>query len=246
MNYDTTKYDTTKYDTTEHAAIEHAAIKYLPPEEIEKRSFEIITEELIKRGLNIPKEEELITKRVIHTSADFDYAETLCYSQGAVKILKELIKNGADIVTDTNMALAGINKKALAKFGGKAHCFMADEDISILAKQRNVTRAAVSMEKAAAIEKPVVFAVGNAPTALIRLYEMMKAPFRETSMPGGRYQQKRNWKPAFIIGVPVGFVNVEAAKELILESDIPYIINRGRKGGSNIAAAICNAVLYQL
>ena len=211
--------------------MEHSKIEYLPPEEIEKRSFEIITEELLMRNISIPKEEELITKRVIHTSADFDYAETLCYSKGAVEILKKLIKNGADIVTDTNMALAGINKRALAKFGGEAHCFMADEDTRLLAKQRNVTRAAVSMEKAAAIEKPVVFAIGNAPTALIKLYEMM---------------EKLDWKPAFIIGVPVGFVNVEAAKELILKTNIPYIINRGRKGGSNIAAAICNAVLYQL
>ena len=211
--------------------MEHSKIEYLLPEEIEKRSFEIITEELLKRNIRLPKEEELITKRVIHTSADFDYAETLCYSRGAVEILKELIKNGADIVTDTNMALAGINKKALAKFGGEAHCFMADEDTRLLAKQRNVTRAAVSMEKAAKIEKPVVFAIGNAPTALIKLYEMM---------------ENLDWKPVFIIGVPVGFVNVEAAKELILKTNIPYIINRGRKGGSNIAAAICNAVLYQV
>ena len=210
--------------------MEHSKIEYLPPEEIEKRSFEIIAEELLKRNISIPKEEELITKRVIHTSADFDYAETLCYSKGAVEVLKKLIKNGADIVTDTNMALAGINKRALAKFGGEAHCFMADEDTRLLAKQRNVTRAVVSMEKAAAIEKPVVFAIGNAPTALIKLYEMM---------------EKLDWKPAFIIGVPVRFVNVEAAKELILKTNIPYIINRGRKGGSNIAAAICNAVLYQ-
>lgn len=211
--------------------MEHSKIECLPPKEIEKRSFEIITEELLKRNISLPKEEELITKRVIHTSADFDYAKTLCYSEGAVAILKDLIKNGADIVTDTNMALAGINKKALAKHGGEAHCFMADEKIAILAKQRNVTRAAVSMEKAAVIEKPVVFAIGNAPTALIKLYEMMV---------------KTSWKPAFIIGVPVGFVNVEAAKELILKTNIPYIINRGRKGGSNIAAAICNAVLYQV
>lgn len=210
--------------------MEHFKIEYLPPEEIEKKSFEIITEELIKRGIHLPEEEELITKRAIHTSADFDYAKTLFYSKGAVEILKELIKNGADIVTDTNMALAGINKKALAKFGGKAHCFMADEDIMLLAKQRNVTRAAVSMEKAAAIKKTVVFAIGNAPTALIKLYEMV---------------EETDWKPAFIIGVPVGFVNVEAAKELILKTHIPCIINRGRKGGSNIAAAICNAVLYQ-
>ena len=211
--------------------MEHSKIEYLLPEEIEKRSFEIISEELSQRGIKLPPEEEMIMKRVIHTSADFDYAKTLCYSNGAVEILKELIKNGADIVTDTNMALAGINKKTLAKYGGKAHCFMADEDVALLAKQRNITRAAVSMEKAAGIQKPVIFAIGNAPTALLKLYEMLEA------------DRKRNWRPAFIIGVPVGFVNVEAAKQLILETDVPYIINKGQKGGSSIAAAICNAVL---
>ena len=210
---------------------EQHKIEYLLPEEIEKRSFEIISEELVQRGIQIPAEEEFITKRVIHTSADFDYVQTLCFSNGAVTIMKDLIRKGADIVTDTNMALSGINKRALSKFGGMAHCFMADEEVALLAKQRNMTRAAVSMEKASAIEKPVIFAIGNAPTALVKLYEL----FRETGD-----------KPAFVIGAPVGFVNVEAAKELILGTDIPYIINRGRKGGSNIAAAICNAVIYQL
>lgn len=206
-------------------------IEYVLPEEIERRSFEIISEELSQRRIELPNEEELIVKRVIHTSADFDYAKTLCFSKGAVEILQNLIKEGADIVTDTNMALAGINKKALAEFGGQARCFMADEEVSFLAKDRRMTRAAVSMEKAAEIEKPVIFAIGNAPTALIRLYEMSR---------------ERDWQPAFVIGVPVGFVNVEAAKELILDTQIPYIINRGRKGGSGIAAAICNAVLYQM
>ena len=206
-------------------------IERLLPEEIEKRSFEIITEELKKRGISLPKEQEMITKRVIHTSADFDYVHTLTYSKDAVSIAKELLKNGADIVTDTNMALAGINKKALAKLGGQAHCFMADEDVARIAKERGVTRAVVSMEKARSIEKPVIFAVGNAPTALIQLYEMM---------------QESDWHPAFVIGVPVGFVNVEVAKELNMETDVPYIINVGRKGGSNVAAAICNALLYEL
>lgn len=206
-------------------------IEYVLPEEIERRSFEIIGEELRQKNIRIPKEEEHIVKRVIHTSADFDYAKTLCFSNGAVQKIEELIKNGADIVTDTNMALAGINKKALAEFGGRAWCFMADEDVALSAKSRKMTRAAVSMEKAAGMDKPVIFAVGNAPTALIKLYEMSKG---------------KNWSPAFVIGVPVGFVNVEAAKELILDTQIPYIINRGRKGGSNIAAAICNAVLYRL
>lgn len=206
-------------------------IEHLLPEEIEKRSFEMIAEELKKRRISLPAEQEMITKRVIHTSADFDYANTMIYSKEAVPIAKELLKNGADIVTDTNMALAGINKKALAKLGGQAHCFMADEDVARIAKERGVTRAVVSMEKARNIEKPVIFAIGNAPTALIRLYEMMQ---------GGK------WCPAFVIGVPVGFVNVEVAKELLMETEVPYIVNKGRKGGSNVAAAICNALLYEL
>ena len=206
-------------------------IEYLPPKEIEKRSFEIIGLELKEKGILLPEEEEAITKRVIHASADFEFAKTLRFSQGAVEVAKRLLVGGADIVTDTNMALAGINKKKLAEFGGEAHCFMADEDVADLAKQRNTTRAAVSMEKAAQIKKPVIFAIGNAPTALIQIYELM---------------QSSDWKPAFVIGVPVGFVNVEAAKELILESGVPYIVNVGRKGGSSIAAAICNALLYDL
>ena len=201
------------------------------PSEIEKRSFEIITEELTQSGIVLDPEKAPVIKRCIHTSADFDYAKTMTYSDHAVGIAKKLIQNGADIVTDTNMALAGVNKKELAKYGGKAHCFMAEEEVAKIAKERGVTRAAVSMEKAAQIEKPVLFAIGNAPTALIELYEMMQS---------GKY------RPAFIIGVPVGFVNVEAAKDLILKTDVPYIINRGRKGGSNIAAAICNALLYEL
>lgn len=206
-------------------------IEHVLPEDIEHRSFEIISEELRNRGITLPKETEMVTKRVIHTSADFEYAQTMTYSPNAVAIAKELIQNGADIVTDTNMALAGINKRTLARHGGEAHCFMADEDVARIAKERKVTRATVSMEKAAGIQKPVIFAVGNAPTALIQLYEMI---------------QSGTFKPAFIIGVPVGFVNVEVAKELILQTDIPYIVNRGRKGGSNVAAAICNAILYEL
>lgn len=206
-------------------------IEQLLPEEIERRSFEIISEELERRGITLLPEQEMITKRVIHTSADFDYADTLMYSEDAVRTIKQLILHGADIVTDTNMALAGINKKVLAEFGGTAHCFMAEEEVARVAKERKTTRAAVSMEKAAKLKKPVIVAVGNAPTALLQLYEMI---------------QKKVWQPAFLIGVPVGFVNVEIAKELILETDVPYIVNRGRKGGSNIAAAICNAVLYEL
>lgn len=206
-----------------------AGIEYVLPGEIEKRSFEIITQELREQNMILRREEEMVVKRVIHTSADFSYARTMVFSEGAVGLAKDLIQKGADIVTDTNMALAGINKSVLARYGGTAHCFMAEEETAALAKERNTTRAAVSMERAAQMKKPVIFVVGNAPTALIQLHEMIE---------GGRY------RPAFIIGVPVGFVNVEAAKELILKTDVPHIINRGRKGGSNVAAAICNAILY--
>lgn len=206
-------------------------IEHLLPEQIEQRSFEIIDGELKKRGIVLPKEQEMITKRVIHTTADFEYTDTLTFSEGAVGIARELLKKGADIVTDTNMVLSGINKRSLAGLGGEVHCYMADETIAKLARERGTTRAAVSMEIAAKIQKPVIFAVGNAPTALIQIYEMM---------------QGSDWRPAFVIGVPVGFVNVEAAKELILQTDVPFIINRGRKGGSNVAAAICNALIYEL
>lgn len=206
-------------------------IEHLLPEQIEQRSFEIIDGELKKRGIVLPKEQEMITKRVIHTTADFEYTDTLTFSKGAVGIARELLKKGADIVTDTNMALSGISKRSLAGLGGEVHCYMADETVAKLARERGTTRAAVSMEIAAKIQKPVIFAVGNAPTALIQIYEMM---------------QGSDWRPAFVIGVPVGFVNVEAAKELILQTDVPFIINRGRKGGSNVAAAICNALIYEL
>lgn len=206
-------------------------IEHLLPEQIEQRSFEIIDGELMKRGIVLPKEQEMITKRVIHTTADFEYTDTLTFSEGAVGMVRELLKKGADIVTDTNMALSGINKRSLTGLGGEVHCYMADETVAKLARERGTTRAAVSMEIAAKIQKPVIFAVGNAPTALIQIYEMM---------------QGSDWRPAFVIGVPVGFVNVEAAKELILQTDVPFIINRGRKGGSNVAAAICNALIYEL
>ena len=210
-------------------------IEVVKPNEIEKRSFAIITEELQERGLSVPEREAPVTKRVIHTSADFEYAETMTYSENAIDIMQDLIRQGAHIVTDTNMAKSGISKTTLAKFGGEVHCFIADPDVAAAAKERGITRAAVCMEKAAKMSqdtgKPIIFAIGNAPTALIRLREMY---------------DEGSFKPAFIVGVPVGFVNVVAAKELIIGTDIPYIIDRGRKGGSNIAAAICNAVMYDL
>ena len=220
-----------KTGATAQLAHKTGAVEFVLPGDIEGRSFAIITKELAERGIVIPEEQEPVTKRVIHTSADFGYADTLTFSENAVAVAKSLIRNGADIVTDTNMALSGINKKVLETYGGMAHCFMADEEVAKEAKERRVTRAVISMEHAAKLDKPVVFAVGNAPTALIRLYELIS---------DGIY------RPAFIIGVPVGFVNVEVAKEMILHTDVPCIVNRGRKGGSNVAAAICNALLYEV
>lgn len=204
-------------------------IQLVKPEEIEARSMAIIEQEL---PLDRWSEEELlVVKRCIHTSADFDYVDNLCFSPNAVKKGLEALAQGAAIVTDTNMAAAGINKAALARTGGSVKCFMADPDVAEEAKSRGVTRATVCMERGAALPGPVIFAVGNAPTALIRLHELI----REGVM-----------TPALIIGVPVGFVNVVESKELILRTAIPYIVAKGRKGGSNIAAAICNAMLYQL
>lgn len=204
-------------------------IERLGPMEIERRSFEIISQEADGRILE--DERAMIIKRVIHTSADFDYIDNLCFSQGAVKKAHEALKNGAWIVTDTTMALSGINKKSLHLAGGEAHCFIGDEDVAIEAKRLGVTRASVCVDKAASLKRPVIYAVGNAPTALIRLYELI---------------QSGEFRPELIIGVPVGFVNVVQSKELIMQTDIPYIVARGRKGGSNVAAAICNALLYQL
>ena len=204
-------------------------LENVKPQEIEKKSFEIITQELGDTPL-IPGT-EMIVKRCIHTSADFDYAENLCFSEGAVEKAREAIRNGVSIVTDTQMAKAGINKKTLARYGGQVHCFMSDEDVAQTAKANGTTRATACIDKAAAMGEDFIFAIGNAPTALVRLYELI---------------QEGKINPALIIGVPVGFVNVVQSKELIMETDVPYIVARGRKGGSNIAACICNALLYMI
>ena len=204
-------------------------LENVKPRDIESRSFQIITEELGDKQL-IPGT-ELIVKRCIHTSADFDYADNLAFSEDVVNKAIEAIKNGACIVTDTQMAKSGINKKALARYGGEVYCFMSDEDVAKEAKEKGSTRATVCMDKAAAMDKPLIFAIGNAPTALIRLYELIT---------------EGKLKPELIIGVPVGFVNVVQSKELIMETDAPYIVAKGRKGGSNIAACIVNALLYMI
>lgn len=199
------------------------------PGEIEKRSFEMITEEL--GDISLDTKLAPIIKRVIHTTADFDYLNNLCFSDSVVDILQDALREGACIVTDTQMAKAGINKKRLAQCGGEVYCFMSDEDVADIAKKQGSTRAMASMDKASRIDKKIIFAIGNAPTALIRLYELM---------------EEGKIAPVGIIGVPVGFVNVVEAKELIMDTSVPYIVAKGRKGGSNVAAAIVNALLYSM
>ncbi len=199
------------------------------PREIETRSFEIIGQELTTK---LDPEQELIIKRCIHTSADFEYADSLKFSEHAVLKGMEAIQKGAVIVTDTQMAKSGINKRVLARYGSEVLCFMSDEDVAEQAKNNGTTRATACIDKAAKLNRPIIFAIGNAPTALVRIYELI---------------QEGTLKPELIIGVPVGFVNVVQSKELILSlTDIPYIVAAGRKGGSNIAACIVNALLYKI
>ena len=200
-------------------------LEYVLPEDIERHSFQIIESEL--GGRNIPDDIKPVVMRVIHTTADFDYLDNLCFSENAIQTAEKLLKSGAVIVT--NMAKSGVNKAALKKLGCEVMCFMSDEDVAAEAKLNGTTRAAASVNKAAKLGKPIIYAVGNAPTALVRLSETIG---------------DKSFVPALVIGVPVGFVNVVQSKELIMASGIPYIVAKGRKGGSNVAAAICNALLY--
>ena len=202
--------------------------EFLKPMEIEKRSFEIISSELGDTDLN--EQELLVLKRVIHTTADFDYKNNLVFKNNPVEKGIEALKNGCVIVTDTNMALAGINKPSLKKGGNSAVCYIGDEDVALAAKEKGVTRAQTAVEKAARLNEPVIFAIGNAPTALIKIDELIN---------------KGELNPILIIACPVGFVNVVESKELILKHNIPSITALGRKGGSNVAASIINAMLYQ-
>lgn len=203
-------------------------LEHVLPSEIEKRSFEIIGEELRAQGIVLDPEKDPVIRRVIHTTADFEYAHTLEFSEGVMEKAKQSIREGACIVTDTRMAWSGVSKKLLESYGGEAFCFMSDEDVALQAKAQGTTRAVACMDKAAGLNRPLILAIGNAPTALIRLSELIEA---------GKIA------PRLIIGVPVGFVNVVPAKEMIMQSGVPYIVARGRKGGSNVAAAICNALL---
>ncbi|WP_459129223.1 precorrin-8X methylmutase [Guggenheimella bovis] len=198
------------------------------PMDIEKKSFEIISKEL-----DTPIDESLapIIKRVIHTTADFEYASTLSFSKGVLERALDALKKGATIVTDTTMCLSGINKEALSVLNGQAVCYIGDNDIKEAALKNASTRAIESMKKSASINGPVIYAIGNAPTALIEIDNLVRSG---------------TLKPELIIGVPVGFVNVVYSKELIMELDVPFIVNRGRKGGSNVAASIVNALMYMI
>ena len=207
-------------------------VTYTTPSGIEAESMRIIGAELKDRGLTLEPGTEAVVKRVIHTTADFDYAVNLRFTEGAVERAVAAFQAGASIVTDTNMAKAGVSKAALGKLGGQVHCFMADPEVAQAAKTQGTTRAAVCMEKAAREHPGAVLAVGNAPTALLKLCELMEAGLR----------------PALVVGAPVGFVNVVESKERVLavcgKYGVPCIAAMGRKGGSNVAAAICNALLY--
>lgn len=219
--------------------MERIRLEQVRPEEIERRSFEIIRQELNEMHKEIREKEAPLVIRAIHTTADFDYADNLKFSPDAIECGLLALKQGAVIVTDTNMAKAGINKKRLGLLGGEVFCFMADEDVARASREGNTTRASASMDKAAALfgqgreeKRPLIIAVGNAPTALVRLAELI---------------EEEKISPALIIGAPVGFVNVVQSKECIMaQHKVPYIVAAGRKGGSNVAAALCNALLYQL
>lgn len=198
------------------------------PMGIEERSFEIIGEEMGPHSFS--DEELMIVKRTIHTTADFEYKDLVEISKDAIKTAKELFKKGATIYTDTNMALNGINKRALTKTNSKVICYVNEEVVHKEAKEKGITRSMAAVEKACN-DNVDIFVFGNAPTALFRLKELIK-------------EGKAN--PKLIIAVPVGFVGAAESKENMDELNIPYIRVRGRKGGSTVAAAIVNALMYMV
>ena len=206
--------------------------RHVLPADIERTSMRIITDELEQSGIRIPEEHRAVVQRVIHTTADFDYAKTLYFTDHAVKRGMSALQNGTPIVTDTNMTRAGISKAALNRFGGTVSCYMAEPVIAELAKKEGTTRAVASMTYAAERHPNAVFAVGNAPTALFRLCELMENGLR----------------PSLVIAVPVGFVNVTESKLELVKTCEQYGVSAisamGRKGGSTVAAAVCNALLY--
>lgn len=199
----------------------------MKPEEIELESFRIIDDEAGDHGW--PREEWQIVRRAIHTSADFEYAQAMVMSDDVIEKAVAALKSGAGIVTDTNMALSGISKARLTPLGCSVSCHVADPDVAVQAKVEGVTRSITAMRKAIANPDNRIFVIGNAPTALFELLRLV-----ETGVA----------KPALIIGLPVGFVGAEESKNALASDthDIPFITNIGRKGGSNVAAAVVNAL----
>ena len=199
----------------------------MKPEEIEAESFRIIDKEAGDHGW--PEAEWQVVRRSIHTSADFEYAGSMVFSDGVVEKAVAAIKSGCGIVTDTNMALSGISKERLAPFGCRAICHVADPDVAESARRTGVTRSIAAMRKAVVSPDNRIFVIGNAPTALFELLRLVRE---------GAAQ------PALIIGLPVGFVGAEESKNALAATDgsIPFITNMGRKGGSNVAAAVVNAL----
>ena len=206
-------------------------LEKLKPGDIEAKSFQLIGEELSRMGIMLDPRHEHIIKRCIHTSADMDFATNMKFSDDAVPKIKEAIKNGCYIITDTKIVQSGIDKARLDVFGSSVLCFVGSQDVVQESKMEGVTKAYISMRKAKVLDKPVVFAIGNSPTAIQSILEM---------------NALGEFSPVAVIGTPAGFVNVEGSKENLIESGIPYIVSRGRKGGNDIASAIVNAIQYSI
>ncbi|WP_320047694.1 precorrin-8X methylmutase [uncultured Ilyobacter sp.] len=209
-------------------------MKYIKvPMDIEKRSFEIITEELGEKNKLFTEEQAPVIKRLVHTTADFEYADITEFSEGVIEKAMEAIKGGSKIYCDTSMIVNGLSKKNLERFGCVPYSMVSDPEVARVAKERGVTRSMVGMEKAAKDPETKIYLIGNAPTALFTLKELVEKGEAE--------------KPALVIGVPVGFVGAAESKEALKEmKDIPYIITRGRKGGSTVAVAALHGILYQM
>ncbi|MCG8564638.1 MAG: precorrin-8X methylmutase [Desulfobacterales bacterium] len=197
----------------------------MKPQEIEDLSFRIIEEEAGPHGFN--EEEWPVVRRMIHTSADFEYIETVRFNGDAIQRGIQAIQAGKPIFTDTNMARVGIRKGEVHHFGGSVQCLITHDEVAEMAKANGTTRALAAVDMAAEKLDGGIYVVGNAPTALLRLMEHIR-------------EGKAN--PALVVGFPVGFVNAAESKDELMTMDIPYITNKGRKGGSNIAAAIVNAL----
>lgn len=204
------------------------------PSGIEGESMRIIQQELEDMGIILEPDCADVVRRAIHTTADFDYAKNLVFTPGAAAAGVAALRAGTPIVTDTNMARSGINQKACAQLGVERFCYMADPEVAQVAQANGTTRAVAAVDRWAQEHPNAIFAVGNAPTALLRMCELMEA---------GKL------RPSLVIAVPVGFVNVVESKEAMLELcrklEVPAIVAMGRKGGSTVAAAICNALLYR-